>query len=137
MKPIILTLATLATLVTLAFLTGCRYVRPPVEGREDPYIPAQVHFDSEKLSRDTAIGRPNVTRDESGLLYVTLPIRSAINKTLYVDYRVTFLDRNGQPVGGRLGPFTKTLDPNTPDLIQVNSTSPRAEDFQIDLRYAR
>ena len=118
-------------------LLGCDYVRPPIQGRQDPYVPAQVHFDSERLRRDTAIGTPNVSRDEAGLLFVTVPIRSAINKTLYVDYRVTFLDRSGQVVGTRLGPFTKTLEPNTPDQIVVNSTSPRAADFQIDFRYAR
>ena len=91
---------------------------------------------SERLRRDTAIGTPNVARDENGLLFVTVPIRSAINKTLYVDYRVTFLDQTGQVVS-RHGFFTKTLEPNTPDQIVVNSTSPRAADFQIDFRYAR
>ena len=117
-------------------LAGCDYVRPPIQGRQDPYVPAQVHFDSERLRRDTAIGTPNVARDENGLLFVTVPIRSAINKTLYVDYRVTFLDQGGQVVS-RHGFFTKTLEPNTPDQIVVNSTSPRAADFQIDFRYAR
>ena len=125
----------LPALLGLALL-GCDYVRPPIQGRQDPYVPAQMHFDSERLRRDTAIGTPNVTRDENGLLYVTVPIRSAINKTLYVDYRVTFLDQGGQVVS-RHGFFTKTLEPNTPDQIVVNSTSPRAADFQIDFRYAR
>jgi hypothetical protein len=123
-------------LVTL-MLVGCDYVRPPIEGRQDPYTPAQLHFASDTLRRDTAVGTPVVSRDDAGLLYVNVPIRSAINKTLYVDYRVTFFDKSGQPVGPRLGPFTKTLDPNTPDQIQVNSTSSRAADFQIDFRYAR
>ena len=67
---------------------------------------------------------------------MTIPIRSAIDKTLYVDYHVTFFDRTGTPIE-RFGPFTKTLDPNTPDRIQVNSTTPRAADFQVDFRYAR
>lgn len=118
-------------------LLGCDYVRPPIQGRQDPYVPAQMHFDSDTLRRNTAIGTPVVSRDPAGLLFVTVPIRSAINKTLYVDYRVTFLDQSGQIVGQRLGPFTKTLEPNTPDQIVVNSTSPRAADFQIDFRYAR
>lgn len=125
----------LSLLVTIP-LFGCDYVRPPIEGRQDPYVPAQVHFDSDTLRKDTAIGTPILARDASGILHVTVPIRSAINKTLYVDYRVTFFDRSRQVVS-RLGPFTKTLDPNTPDQIEVNSTSARAEDFQIDFRYAR
>lgn len=123
--------------VTLVILQiGCDNVRPHIEGRQDPYRPSQLMFDSDTLRRDTAVGAPVVERDASGILYVTVPIRSAINKTLYVDYRVTFFDRTGQVVS-RLGPFTKTLDPNTPDQIQVNSTSSRAADFQIDFRYAR
>jgi hypothetical protein len=123
--------------ITFTLLAGCsNRVRAPIEGRQDPYVPAQVHFDSQRLRKDTAVGAPNVARDEAGILHVTVPIRSAINKTLYVDYRVTFLDRNGQVVS-RVGPITKTLDPNTPDSIHVNSTDARAEDFQIDFRYAR
>ena len=131
-------MTTKPTLLVLLGLTllGCDTVRPPIQGRQDPYVPAQVHFDSDTLRRDTAVGTPVVSRDQAGILFVTVPIRSAINKTLYVDYRVTFFDRSGQPVS-RLGPFTKTLEPNTPDQIQVNSTSNQAADFQIDFRYAR
>src|SRR3954447_2130689 len=111
-------------------------VSPPIQGRADPYPTAQVHLDSEQLRRDTAIGTPILVHNESGMLIVTLPIRSAIDQTLYVDYRVTFFDRNGVPIE-RYGPFTKTLDGHTPDQIQVNSTTTRAADFQIDLRYAK
>jgi hypothetical protein len=126
----------LFTLIGLT-LIGCEYVRPPIQGRQDPYVPAQMHFDSDTLRRNTAVGAPDVSRDEAGILFVNVPIRSAINKTLYVDYRVTFFDKTGQPVGKPLGWFTKTLEPNTPDQIQVNSTSNQAADFQIDFRYAR
>ncbi len=127
---------TCLSILTIMIMMGCDYVRPPIEGRQDPYVPAQIHFDSDTLRRDTAVGTPILNRDASGILYITVPIRSAINKTLYVDYRVTFFDHNRQVVS-RLGPLTKTLDPNTPDQIEVNSTSSRAEDFQIDFRYAR
>lgn len=119
-----------------AFLAGCG-VRPPIEGRADPYVPAQIHFDSRALKRDTAVGVPIARRDQAGLLVVTVPIRSAINKTLYVDYYVTFFDEHGTPVGPKMGPFTKTLQANTPDSITVTSLTPRAADFQIDFRYSR
>lgn len=122
--------------VMLAF-AGCSFVKPPIEGRLDPYVPAQVHLDSDALRRDTTMGAPITTLNESGLLTVTLPIRSATNKTLYVDYRVTFLDQAGTPVGPTMGPFTKTLEANTPDRIVVVSPTPNVKAFQIDLRYAR
>jgi hypothetical protein len=124
-------------LLTL-WLVGCTSgVNPPKQPRLDPHVPGQVHVDSKGLELDTAVGTPVVTRDDVGnLVHVTLPIRSTINKTLYVDYWVTFFDRNGHQLS-KLGPFTKTLQANTPDSIHVNSMSPRAADFQIDLRYAR
>lgn len=125
-------------IVGTAAVLGCGYVRPTIEPRMDPYQPAQIHMATERLRRDTAVGEPSVSRDEVGnLVYVTVPIRSAIDRTLYLDYYVTFFDRNGQPIGGKLGPVTKVLQPNTPDSVTVNSTSPNAADFQIDFRYAR
>lgn len=122
----------LCPLLTLT-LVGC--INAPIEGRADPFDRSQVHFATDELRRDTAVGTPIVTRDESNLLVVSVPVRSAVNQFLYVDYRVTFFDQSGTPIE-HFGPFTKTLDPNTPDTIKVNSTSTRAADFQIDFRYA-
>ena len=128
-------LAIFAALIAYAPLAGC--VNPPKQPRLDPYGSAQVHVDSEDLRTHTAVGVPIVTRDDTGnLVHVTLPIRSATDQTLYIDYYVTFFDRTGQRIS-KLGPFSKTLQANTPDSIQVNSMSPRAADFQIDLRYSR
>jgi uncharacterized protein YcfL len=113
-------------------LTGC--VNPPIQGRADPYGPSQVMFDSTALRNDTAIGQPIVSRDQFNLLRVTLPIRSAISKQLYVQYRVTFFDMN-HTVLEQQSWMTRTLTANTPDQIDVHSTSNQAVDFQIDLRY--
>jgi uncharacterized protein YcfL len=122
-------------LLPVLMIAGCG-VRPPIEPRQDPYAPGQVHVTSSELRRHTAVGAPVPARDESGLLYVTVPIRSARNQQLHVDYRATFFDRNGQEIQ-RTGWMTKVLAPNVPDQIQVNSTSPRAANFQVDLRYAQ
>lgn len=123
-------------LVPAMLLLGCT-VNPPIQGRADPFVPAQVHLDSDQLRRDTAFGTPILTRNEANMLVVTLPVRSAVNQYLHVDYFVTFFDSAGVPIGTRMGPFTKTLDANTPDRITVTSTSSRAADFQIDFRYAK
>ena len=40
----------------IALLAGCG-VRPPIEGRLDPYEAKQVHFDSMSLKHETAVGR--------------------------------------------------------------------------------
>lgn len=123
------------SLLSLIAVTGCG-VRPPIEGRLDPYSPKQVHFDSISLKDETAVGEPAVSRDENGYVYVTVPIRSETNKELHIDYRVTFFDRNRQQLS-QTGWFTKDLSPKVPDQIMVNSMSPRAEDFQIDFRWAK
>ncbi|MBA3753469.1 MAG: DUF1425 domain-containing protein [Nitrospira sp.] len=125
----------LTTISTLLLLGACG-VRPPIEGRMDPYQPKQVHFASSSLKHETAVGEPTVARDENGLVYITVPIRSETSKELYVDYRVTFFDANRQ-VLHQTSWFTKVLSPKVPDQIMVNSTSSRADDFQIDFRWAR
>ncbi|HRK31683.1 MAG TPA: DUF1425 domain-containing protein [Tepidisphaeraceae bacterium] len=116
---------------------ACNEVKPPIQGRADPFDAQQVHFATESLRKDTAVGTPLLSRDDAGnILYVTVPIRSAINKSLYVDYRVTFFDQNGQQLNQTTW-LSKTLEANTPDRIQVNALGPRAADFQIDFRYSR
>jgi uncharacterized protein YcfL len=126
--------ALIAMIATLA-LAGCG-VRPPIEGRMDPYSSKQIHFDSNSLKHETAVGEPAVARDENGYVYVTVPIRSETNKELHVDYRVTWFDENHQRLN-QTGWFTKDLSPKVPDQIMVNSMSPRAADFQVDFRWAK
>lgn len=124
------------SLLVLGILAGCG-VKPPIEGRQDPYAPAQINFASKSLRNDTAVSAPSVARDEAGgILHVTVPIRAATNQQLYIDYRTTFFDRNNQQIS-QTGWTRKTLAPNVPDRIVVNSMGPTAADFQIDLRYAK
>jgi len=128
MNPILLTL-------TMSLpLAGCTVnTNPPLEGRLEPFESKQVHFASPHLRNETFVSRPQLSRDATGLLFVTLPVRSAVDKRLYVDYRVTFFDDNHDPLNQTTW-FTKTLEPFTPDQITVNSTTARAADFQIDFR---
>ena len=130
-------LLTLPVLLAGLAVAGCNNVKAPIEGRQDPFTPAQIHFASKDLRNHTAVDAPRVARDESGgILHVTVPIRAATNMQLYVDYRASFFDRNGQLINQTTW-FNKTLAPNVPDQITVNSMSPRAADFQVDLRYAK
>ena len=123
-----------AMLAVAMALAGC--VNKPITGRADPYSPEQIHFTEADLANKTAVGPPLVERRD-GLLHVTVPIRSAINKALHIDYRVTFLDKQGVPVEG---PGTwnggTVLPPNTPSFIRTNSMTANAADFQIDIRWA-
>jgi len=134
--PQLLKLALLSVAVAGAvILAGC--VKPPIEGRLDPYTPSQIHFAQKELRNETAVGTPTASRDDTGnILYVSIPIRAATNKELHIDYRVTFFDKNQQMLN-QTGWFTKTLSPNIPDTITVNSMGSRAADFQVDFRYAQ
>ena len=126
-----------AVLLTAMTLIGCQRVNPPIEGREDPFGSPQVTFADRTLKNQTAIGAPRLQRDDAGnLLHVTLPIRSAVTKTITVDYKVTWYDRSGA-VLSETGWTSKMLEANTPDTIQMNSTSEQAADFRIALRKAR
>ena len=117
-------------------IIGCAPVKPPISARQDPYPRQQIHLASDDLKYHTAVDAPHVWRDDGGLLHVMLPIRATTDQQVYIDYRVTFLDRDGMPIY-QSGWIKKTLPPNVPDQFSVNSTTPLAQDFQIDIRYAR
>jgi hypothetical protein len=125
----------LIPVVTL-IVSGC--VKPPIQGRLDPYPADQIHFASDDLRKHTAVGTPTAQRDPNGnILYVTVPIRAATDLELHVDYRVTFFNKAGQ-VLSKTSWFTRTLAPNVPDYITVSAgTAPQAADFQMDFRYAQ
>jgi uncharacterized protein DUF1425 len=115
----------------LAATYGCN-TQPPIDARQEVYTAKQIQLADEDLRRNTRFEQPRVTRDPAGLLFVTVPMRATIQ------YRATWLDENGQPLPG--SPTTwqdKTLNPRVFESITTNSTSPRAEDFVIDVRYAR
>src|SRR5690606_13982232 len=110
-----------ALLLAAAMIAGCNPVNRPIEGRSDyPGLPPQVTFATRDIASRTAVSTPIVERDDAGnLLHVTVPIRNDTSRPLYVDYRVTFLDRNGATLSTS-GWMPKHLEANTPDAIHVN-----------------
>jgi len=125
-----------ALIPLFVILAGCG-VKKPIEGRADPYPAGQVNFSNAILRDETTLSTPIATRDDVGnILRITVPLRSTTNQQLYIDYRASFFDRNGQLLS-QSGWFTKTLTPNVPDSIIANSGSPLAADFRIDIRPAK
>src|SRR4030095_6937143 len=123
-----------ALLLVFLAVGGCG-VRAPIEGRADPYTPAQVHFASADLANKTAV-LPPVMERKNGILYVTVPVRSAVSRDLHVDYRITFFNDVGAPIDQTNWIGGTTLVANTPSYIKFNSVSGNAADFQLDLRWA-
>jgi uncharacterized protein YcfL len=126
----------------LAFVAaGCTSNPAPYrEGRAEQYAPPQVQItgiDAEDLRQSTVIDRPQTYRDPANLLYVTLPVRNTSDQVLHVQYRYNFLDEAGRPLPANIAWNKKTLEPGSTERITFNSTSAKATDFQLDLRYAR
>lgn len=127
---------TLFMTLALAAL-GCNQTREPIQPRQDLYragSPEQIFLDSTDLRSDVAADTPQVFRDQAGLLHVTVPIRSVINRQLYVEYRAIFFDNAHQEID-RSPWKDKTLAANLPDTVTIVSTSPQAESFQVHFRY--
>lgn len=90
---------------------------------------------SKDLRAKTRVGDARRVRDENGLLYVSVPVRNTSDLQLYVAYRVTFFDQNQSELSVYRG--TLTLPPNAIREAKANSTSSRAESFQMELNYPR
>ena len=125
----------------LALVAGCSNEVPAYrEGRAERYSPPQVQItglNAEDLRQSTAIDRPMTSRDPANLLFVIVPIRNTSDQVLRIQYRYNFLDDQGRPLPENVAWNRKTLTPGSTERITFNSTSPRAADFQLDLRYAQ
>lgn len=118
----------------LLLVAGC--VKPPNLGRADPYAMSQITFAEDSLQRLTAVGTPIVSRPaETNLLTVTVPVRAASNRRLFVEYQGLFFDDTGVEID-RTAWMNKTLEPNVQDVVTVRSANPRSTAFRIAFRYA-
>jgi starvation-inducible outer membrane lipoprotein len=121
------TASTIFLTLTGILLAGC--VDKPNYGRNNPYPATHVQFTSSALQDATAITPAVPTRDPSGLLLVTMQIRSTVDHDLAIDVYCTFT-RAGQVVDNRLGPKVVNLQARSTETITFNSTAP-ADDFQL------
>jgi len=94
-------------------------------------------LNAEDLRQSTAVDRPMTSRDPANLLFVIVPIRNTSDQVLRIQYRYNFLDDQGRPLPENIAWNRKTLTPGSTERITFNSTSPRAADFQLDLRYGQ
>src|SRR5437016_13284339 len=101
MKAMKTTIKFATAILPLLMLSAC--LKAPNEGRAETYSPAQVNYADIDLRDNTAIGRVKFSRDESDLLHVDVPIRATTDMQLYVDWRVTWLDKNGRSEERRVG----------------------------------
>jgi uncharacterized protein YcfL len=121
-------------------LAGCggSHDVTPTTASADRYAPQQIVFSGEDdLSDHLRFQAITRTYDAAGLMHIVVPVRNTVDMDATVDYRVTWLDENHTPVDTATAWQTKTLHSNVFEYIEANSSSPRARDFQMDLRYAK
>jgi hypothetical protein len=127
--------------VIAGLVTGCNDIPPYTEGRAERYSPPQIQLvgpDKEDLRAKTVIDAPQQLRNDDDLLFVTVPIRATGDKVLHTQYRVTFFDASGAALpGGPTGWLRKVVQPGASTPIKFNSTTHRAVQWQLELRYAR
>ena len=134
-------LSTKVLLVALGLLVmgvaGCESAYTgPLTVPHDEYQPyPNVTVSQGTLAAAIRMREPVVERLPSGLLAVTLPLRSASDETLHVEWRVDFLTERGVPIEPRMQWRPLRMDPRQPASISANSTSPTAEDYNIQLRW--
>jgi uncharacterized protein YcfL len=122
--------------LTAAPLAGCSKTKAPYRVSADPYGRQQVYVADRRLSSLLRFEEPRVSYDEADLMHVALDVRAATNRPQIVQYRTTFFDRTGQELHASTW-RTVTLESNVPQTLSATSTTPRATDFQIDIRTAR
>jgi uncharacterized protein YcfL len=127
----------LLLVVSLVAFVGCKGSNPALVGRADSSALARVEFVDDGLREQTAIGGINVKRDASGLLQVDVLLCSTSRLQMMVDYRVRFFDPNGVPLDAPGEWMAVAIEPNVFRDIQVSSSSTRAGDFRMEVRYAR
>ena len=135
--PRVLTMKLTQVALGLALTTaGCVKVRPPVEPREDPAGWPQIMLASRELQDRIAVRKPMVSQDQAGLMFVTVPIRNTTARQITIEYQAVFFDRDHLPIQETTW-FPVTMTPHTQKTFTVNCTSPRADDFQINIRPAK
>jgi uncharacterized protein YcfL len=110
----------------------------PTPAAADKFAPQQIVFSGEDdLSQHLRFQPITRSYDSAGLMHIVVPVRNTVDMDATIDYRVTWLDENHNPVDTATAWQTKTLHSNVFEYIEANSASPRARDFQMDLRYAK
>lgn len=89
------------------------------------------------LRYDTAVSQERVSRDPAGILHVSVPLRSAVEHTQYLEYQYSFFDGSGRKSEGPMGWTPITLEAGSPGTIQFASSSQTATEFQLVIRYQR
>ncbi|MBI1373836.1 MAG: DUF1425 domain-containing protein [Phycisphaera sp.] len=124
------------TLALAAAMAGCS--TDPIEAKWDN-VQAYPRISLSQKSLEKALGfqQPTVTRTNNDLMRVSVPIRARSNNELFIEYRVLLFDEAGQPITPATGWIPVRLEPRQPQYIQFTASSPRAKDYNMQVRWSR
>ncbi|MFG0329992.1 MAG: DUF1425 domain-containing protein [Phycisphaerales bacterium] len=137
-RPIALCLSACFVLLALSLSGGC--ASEPVDPRdyENPERPlAKIAIANPDLQKWMRFEPPTVVRDEDGFVTRVEVVAYATSvNTLKVDYRPTFLDRNGVAIEPVSSWRTRFLEPNVPERFILKPNGKNAVDYQLSLRWS-
>ena len=129
------------SLASLALTAGCQNPGPsaPSRPRADITDHRGTFFGTtydDQIRESTAVLQEVVGTDQFGLMTVTVPIRSTVNRTLSLEYTYEFYDAAGRKLEGVTW-LPIVLEAGAPGTIQFTSTQTQARDFRVTIRFQR
>jgi hypothetical protein len=128
------------SLMTFACLVGCKSITPASRGREDITDHRGVFFDRthrEQLRSSTAVLQDRVTRDQFGLLSVTIPIAQPSIARFISNTATNFSTPPAKASKARSAHAASPSTPAAPGTIQFSSTSNAASDYRVTVRFQK
>jgi len=127
--------------LTIAAFAGCQADRSPSPGMGDPY-PAPIHDPQiSVLSPDLRpwLGfQPAVVIDDGERpLSVEVPVRNLSNRQYLIDFRILFYDGDGSEISPVMGWETAVLEPKQVVRLKRRALDLRAENYRLEVRWAR
>ncbi len=127
LRPLMLGLAAM-------LVAGCH---KPIEPRyESTSSYGKVTLSDMRLRDQIVFGDAQLTRNEVGLLRMTQPVRERKGRSIWIEYRVIWLDESRQPIHPQMTWRAKRLESAQPDYLAASATSTRAIDYRLEVRRA-
>ena len=130
-----------AMLMAAGGLAGCQESKAPGAGMGDPY-PAplndpQITVLAPEL-REWLGFQPAVVVNEPGeVMKVQQPVRNLSERQYLIDYRILFYDANGLQLEPTMGWTMVALGPKQTARLTANSLDDRAENYRLEVKWAR
>ena len=121
-------------------LAGCKTPKEPYAADPDPIAPVQYpQIAAEgKLGDHLFYSKPIVRMgDASTPMKVTVPLRLRDDKPVNAQYRFTFLDRDGAPVGPPMDWRFMVLPPRLQVFMEGSAMDSQAVDWRLELQPAK